>query len=75
MGGDLTISGLDGLYVIRYAEGEFGSIHDIKYTAGSKVIRPAAVADGSVTVCGLSGRYTFAVQYNDGTVFVKSLRI
>lgn len=73
--GALTISGLDGLYVIRYAAGEFATIRDIKYTAGSKVIRPAEVSNSSVTVSGLNGVYTFAVQYNDGTVFVKALDI
>ena len=71
----LTISGLDGLYVIRYAEGEFAAIRDIKYTTGSKVIRPAQVTDGSVTVPGLHGQYTFAVQYTDGTVYVETLVI
>ena len=74
-GGVLTISGLDGLYVIRYAAGEFTTIRDIKYTAGSKFIRPDAVTDCSVTIPGLHGQYTFAVQYTDGTVHVETLVI
>ncbi len=70
-GNTVTFSNLDGLVVIRYAEGEYTTSAEIKRAPGSKYIKPEAVADGKITVSGLEEDkiYTFCVQYDDESFY------
>ncbi len=61
----VSFSGLDGLYIIRYAKGEFSTSNEIKNAEGSQYVRPSAAVDGVITVTLEPGTYTFCVQYND----------
>ncbi len=63
--GTVSFSELDGLYIIRYAKGEYSTSTEIKNAEGSQYIRPAAAVDGVITVELEPGTYTFCVQYND----------
>ncbi len=66
----VKISDIDGLYLIRYAEGEYTKSSDIKYAKGSKYIRPSEVTDGVVTITDLvpGKTYTFSVQFDDDSL-------
>ncbi len=66
-GTSVSFSGLDGLVVIRYAEGEYTTANQIKNAYGSKYIRPSEAVDGVITAYGLipGKTYTFCVQYDD----------
>ncbi len=65
-GSSVTFGDLDGLYIIRYAPGEYTTSAEIKRAEGSKFVRPAAIVDGKITIDGLdAGTYTFCVQYTD----------
>ena len=66
----ISFGDLDGLQVIRYAPGEYQTIGDVKRAAGAKYLRPTSAVNGVITVSGLDGTYTFAVQYTDGSVSV-----
>lgn len=62
----ITFGDLDGLKLIRYAEGEYYTSKDIKFApGGSKVIKADAVADGCITLTLEPGTYSFCVQYED----------
>ena len=66
-GNKVTFGNLEGLYNIRYAEGEYATAGEIK-RAGGKVIRASAIdANGEITVTLKPGTYTFCVQYQDET--------
>lgn len=70
----VTFSKLDDLYVIRYAPDLYLTASDIKNAPGSRFIRPSAVApDGTVTISGLGGYYSFLVQYTDGSQTIINL--
>ena len=56
---------LDGLTLIRYAEGVYTSSAEIKRAEGSKVIKPEAIVNNHVAITLDPGTYTFCVQYND----------
>ena len=65
-GSTVTFGNLDGLVMVRYAEGIYATSSEIKKATGSKVIKPDAIADGKITVTDLAvGTYTFCVQYDD----------
>ena len=66
-GTSMSFSGLDGLVIVRYAEGTYTTSNQIKNAPGSKYIRPAEAADGVITAYGLvpGKTYTFCVQYDD----------
>ncbi len=61
----VSFSSLEGLQVIRYAEGLYTTGSEIKNAADSQYIRPSAMVDGVITVTLEPGTYTFLVQYND----------
>lgn len=62
-GSSVTFTGLDGLSLFRYAPGAFKTATGIKNAEGSQFIRPADVQNETVTLTGLSGKYTFLIQY------------
>lgn len=66
-GPSISFGDLDGLVIIRYAEGTYTTSAQIKNASGSKYIKPAEAEDGVITVYDLTpGRvYTFCVQYDD----------
>ena len=64
-GNTVTFGDLDGLVMIRYAEGEYTTSNQIKKAAGSKVIKPDSIVDGKIEVTLEAGTYTFCVQYDD----------
>ena len=65
-GNTVTIGDIDGLYIVRYAMGEYKTSSEIKKAAGSVAIKASAAVDGVITVKNLkTGTYTFCVQYND----------
>ncbi len=63
----VTFGDIDGLVMIRYAQGEYSTSAEIKRAPGSKVIKPDAIVDGKITVSDLTvdNIYTFCVQYDD----------
>ncbi len=61
----VSFSNLEGLQVIRYAEGVYETSSEIKNAPGSEYIRPASAVDGVITVELMPGTYSFCVQYND----------
>ena len=65
----VTFGNLGGLYVIRYAPGEYTTAGEIKRAEGSQYVRPESI-DGEFTVDGLNGVYSFLVQYKDGSINV-----
>ena len=65
----ITFGSLGGLYVIRYAAGEYTTGGDIKRAPGSQYVRPADAGE-SFTLDNLDGTYSFLVQYADGSVNV-----
>lgn len=62
-GSSITFTGLEGLYVLRYAPGRHTTGSGIKNAPGSLFRKAAHVTDGEITLTGLSGRYSFMVQY------------
>ncbi len=65
-GNTVTIGNIDGLYVVRYAQGEYTTANQIKNAEGSRALKADVAVDGVITVKNLkSGTYTFCVQYND----------
>lgn len=64
-GNIVSLDNLDGLYVIRYAEGEYTSPKQIKSAPGNRVIKSEDLLDGNITVTLNPGIYTFYVQYDD----------
>ncbi len=68
-GNKITIDNLDGLNVIRYAEGEYFTSKEIKAAKGSVVIKPNELSDGIFTVNLDAGTYSFCVQYNDESYY------
>ncbi|MBQ7161215.1 MAG: hypothetical protein IJR90_05865 [Clostridia bacterium] len=65
----ITFGSLDGLYVIRYAPGEYSTAGDIKRAPGSVYVRPEQAGE-AFTVSELNGTYSFLVQYRDGSINV-----
>ena len=61
----ISFSELDGLVMIRYAQGEYTSSSEIKKAPDSKVLKSDAIENGAVTVTLAEGVYTFCVQYDD----------
>ncbi len=61
----VSFGNLEGLQVIRYAEGVYNSVADIKNAEGSQYVRPEAAVDGIITATLFPGTYSFCVQYND----------
>lgn len=61
----VSFGSLDGLKVIRYAEGVYNSSNDIKNAEGSQYIRSEAAFNGVITVELKPGTYSFCVQYDD----------
>lgn len=66
-GDSITFTDLDGLYLLRYAPGEYGTAGGIKNAAGAKFIKGASVTGGTVTLTGLAGKYSFLVQYEENS--------
>ena len=64
-GNTVTFGGLDGLVMIRYAEGTYSNVSQIKAATGSKVLKAADMVDGYISVTLEAGTYTFCVQYDD----------
>ncbi|MBQ4560933.1 MAG: leucine-rich repeat domain-containing protein [Clostridia bacterium] len=64
-GNRVTFTKLDGLKVLRYAEGVYTTSNQIKNAAGSVALSNKFVTENSVTVSLESGIYTFCVQYDD----------
>ncbi len=64
-GNTVTFGDLDGLNVLRYAEGEYTTVSQIKAATGSKALKTSSIVDGSITVTLETGTYTFCVQYDD----------
>ncbi|MBR4882078.1 MAG: bacterial Ig-like domain-containing protein, partial [Clostridia bacterium] len=64
-GNTVTFGDLDGLKMIRYAEGEYTTSNQIKNAEGSRVCKPEDMIDGYITVTLTEGTYTFCVQYDD----------
>ena len=64
-GNIVSLGNLDGLYVIRYAEGEYTTPKQIKTAPGNRVIKSEDILDGYITVTLNPGIYTFYVQYDD----------
>ena len=64
-GNTVTFGDLDGLQVLRYAEGEYTTAAEIKNAKGMVAIKSAAITDGHITVTLDPGVYTFCVQYTD----------
>ena len=71
-GTTMTLGQLDGLVVVRYAEGYYTSSNQVKNAPGSQYVRPSAAVDGFITIEGLKygTGYTFVIQYNDETFIV-----
>ena len=70
-GDSITFTGLDGLDIIRYAHGTYTTSNAIKAAPGAQYVKGANVEGGTVTLTGLSGKYSFLVQYveNSKNVF------
>ena len=68
----VTLTNLEDLYVIRYAEGTYTTANEVKNAQGSKYIRPSAVVDDKVVITNLKKDriYTFLVQYKEQSVNV-----
>lgn len=64
-GNTVTFGSLDGLKVIRYAEGVYTTSGDIKRAQGSIGLTPSRIKDGVIKITLKSGTYTFCVQYDD----------
>ncbi len=66
-GTSVSFGNLDGLVLIRYAEGEYKTVSEIKRAPGSKYFRPSEAKEGIITAYGLvpGKTYTFCVQYDD----------
>ena len=64
-GKTVIIGDLDGLNLVRYAEGKYTSSNQIKNATGSKVIKADSAVGGYIIVELDPGIYTFCVQYND----------
>ena len=64
-GNTVTFGDLDGMVMVRYAEGIYATSGEIKKAQGSKVIKPEAIVDGKISVTLEKGTYTFCVQYDD----------
>jgi len=64
-GNTVTFGQLDGLNLVRYAEGVYETSNQIKNAEGSKAIKASAIVDGFITVTLDPGTYTFCVQYLD----------
>ncbi len=65
-GNTVTIGNIDGLYVVRYAQGEYTTAGQIKNAEGSRALKATAAVDGVITINNLkTGKYTFCVQYAD----------
>ena len=64
-GNTITFTDLAGLTLFRYVPGTYGSPSVIKNAPGSKFIRPADVQNNTIELTGLTGKYTFLVEYDD----------
>ena len=64
-GDTVKIGDIDGLYIVRYAPGEWSTSGEIKRAPGSRYVRPAEAVDGVITVVLEPGVYTFCIQYKD----------
>ena len=64
----VTVSGLDDLYVVRFAKGVFSTPAEIKANGGI-VRRKTDITDGKLVFSSLEEKtaYTVMVQYNDNT--------
>ncbi len=73
-GNSITFGDLDGLMMIRYAEGKYSSSSEIKRAPGSKVLKADAIVDGKITVeMTKNVLYTFCVQYDDDSYYYISV--
>ncbi|MBR5515726.1 MAG: hypothetical protein IKU52_05945, partial [Clostridia bacterium] len=64
-GKTVIIGDLDGLNLVRYAEGKYASSNQIKNAPGSKVIKSDSIVGGYIILELEPGTYTFCVQYDD----------
>ncbi|MBR4881937.1 MAG: leucine-rich repeat domain-containing protein, partial [Clostridia bacterium] len=66
-GNSIIVNGLDGLYVLRYAKGEYSSAQEIKRAPGSGFVRGSELVDETFEIKGLEygATYTVYVQYDD----------
>ncbi len=67
VGLSVRFGNLDGLYVIRYAPGNYSTSAEIKRAPGSKYFKPRDIKDGEIVITGLTEgeTYSFCVQYDD----------
>ncbi|MDD6265415.1 MAG: sialidase family protein [Clostridia bacterium] len=68
-GVDVYLSELDGVYIVRYAKGEYQSGAEVKNASGSRFIRPAQVDNGKCKIENLEdgATYTIYVEYADSS--------
>ncbi|MDD6265003.1 MAG: glycosyl hydrolase family 18 protein [Clostridia bacterium] len=66
-GNEITFTALEDVKVFRYAPGSYSTAAEVKGAAGSRYLRPADIADNTVELTGLSGTYTFYVEYSDSS--------
>ncbi len=64
-GNTVRIGDIDGLYIVRYAPGEWATSAEIKRAPGAKYVRPTEAVDGVITVTLEPGVYSFSIQYKD----------
>ena len=66
-GGSITLTNLEGLDILRYASGTYTTANGIKNAPGAQYVKGANVQNGTVTLTGLSGTYSFLVQYTENS--------
>ena len=66
-GGSITFTALAGLDILRYASGTYTTANGIKNAPGAQYVKGANVQNGTVTLTGLSGTYSFLVQYTENS--------
>ncbi len=68
-GNTVTFGNLEGLHLLRYAEGEYETANQIKNASGSKYLKADAIDENGNVVVTLDkpGTYTFCVQYVEGS--------
>ena len=74
-GRTVTFTQLTDLYIIRYAPGTWTTSAQIKRATGAKIIRPSQVVNDTVSVTLAPGTYTFAVQYDEESITVRTIVI
>ncbi len=67
-GNTVTFGNLEGLQVLRYAEGEYETAAEIKRAVGSRAVKADKIDEnGNIEITLAAGTYTFYLQYFDGS--------